>query len=216
MDDYLEMEGLASRVVPVKRKGPVYVNTKITEADLFNENPSYSKTFQTGFKFRGINDKNVFYDETETRLIQNYRNTFINLAYYYKNVDNNNAMCIKTLDMMEKEIPRSVVDMDYRILYDVSNIYYSAGGMDQYKKIAKDIEPIALQNLNISMEDLQSPYNSFSMLERIYVNLKEYDKAIGILQKLQTMMPTAGGVTQEIDHLKQMKQADLKSDTTRK
>ncbi|MCL5031351.1 MAG: DUF2723 domain-containing protein [Bacteroidetes bacterium] len=217
MDDYLEMEGLASRVVPVKRKGPVYVNTKITEADLFNEDPSYSKTYKTGFKFRGINNKNIFYDETETRLIQNYRNTFINLAYYYKNVDNNNAMCIKTLDMMGKEIPRSVVDMDYRILYDVANIYYSCGAMDRFKELAHDIEPIALQNLNISMEDLQSPYNSFSMLERIYVNLKEYDKAIGILQKLQNMMPNAGGVTQEIDRLKQMEQAEQKSiDTTKK
>ncbi len=216
MDDYLEMEGLASRVVPVKRKGPVYVNTKITQADLFDTNPSYSKTYKTGFKFRGINDKNIFFDETETRLIQNYRNTFINLAYYYKNVDNNDSLCIKTLDVMEKEIPRSVIDMDYRILYDVSNIYYSCGAMDRYKELAKDIEPVALQNLNASLQDLQSPYNSFSMLERVYVNLKEYDKAIGILQKLQTMMPNAGGVTQEIDRLKQMQQAEFKADSSKK
>ncbi len=217
MDDYLEMEGLASRLVPIKRNGPVYVNSKITSADLFNMNPSYSTTYKTGFKFRGINDKSIFYDETETRLIQNYRNTFINLAYYYKNVVNDNAMCVKTLDMMEKEIPRSVVEMDYRILYDVANIYYSAGAIDRFKQLTSDIEPIALQNLNISMEDLQSPYNSFSMLERIYVNLKEYDKAIGILQKLQNMMPNAGGVQQEIDRLKQMEQLDKKpADTTKK
>lgn len=58
------------------------------------------------------------------------------------------------------------------------------------------------------MDELQDPSNPFIILERIYVNLKEYDKAISILQRLQNMMPNAEGVQQEINHLKQMKKED--------
>ncbi len=208
MDDYLEMEGLASRLVPFKRKGESFVNTEITSEDLFNENPSYSKTYKPGFKFRGLNDKGVFFDDTESRLIQNYRNTFANLAYYYKYTLNNDAMCIKSLDMMEKTIPHSAVPMDYRILFNISNLYYSAGDVNKFKQFAAEIEPIALQNLNFSDEDLQSPGDPFRILERIYVNLKQYDKAISLLQRLQNEMPNVGGVNEEINRLKQLKQQD--------
>ncbi len=205
LDDYLKLEGLASQLVPQKSTGPEYVDTKITREDLFDLNPSYSKTYKPGFKFRNLNRKGTFFDDTESRLIQNYRNTFIRLAYYYKNDMNNDSMCVATLNKMETEIPRSVVPIDYRFLYDIGNMYYSAGDLPEYKKIAKDVEKEALLHLNSSLNQLQSPYNSFSMLERTYINLKQYDKAIGILKKLQTMLPGAGGVQQEIDRIERMK-----------
>jgi len=208
LDDYLQMQGIASQLVPQKRKGYEFVNTKITDEDLLHENPSYSKTYQTGFKFRGLNNKKVFFNDTETRLIQNYRNVYVRLAYYYKNELNNDSMCVKTLNQMEKIIPRQVVPIDYRFLYDVGNLYYNAGDAAKYKEIANYIVPIAEEHMTASLEDLRSPYNSFSMLERIYVNLKEYDKAIEVLEKLQNMMPNAGGVQEEINRLKTMAKAD--------
>jgi hypothetical protein len=78
--------------------------------------------------------------------------------------------------------------------------------------VANEIIPSALEGLkDVSMDDLSSPYNPYSMLERIYINLKEYDKAIGILQRLQSALPSAGGVQEEINRLKQ-----LSRDTTKK
>ena len=208
LDNYLKMEGIASQLVPQKRKGYEYVDTKITDADLLHENPSYSKTYQTGFKFRGLNNKNIFFDDTETRLIQNYRNVYVRLAYYYKNELNNNEMCIKTLDAMQKVIPRQVVPIDYRFLYDVANLYYSAGDTARYREIAAYVIPMAEKDMPASLNNLQSPYNSFSILERMYVNLKEYNKAIEVLEKLQNMMPNAGGVQEEINRLKTMAKID--------
>ena len=208
MDNYLDMEGLASRLVPEKLIGANDVNPDITYKDLFDINPSYSKTYLPGFKFRGVNDKRVFFDETETRLIQNYRNVYVRLAYYYLNVAKNDSLCIATLDQMDKIIPKSNIDIDYRFLYDIGNLYYAAGDTSKYKLIAADVEKQALQNLDVSANDLQSPYNAYSILERIYVNLKEYDKAIGILQRLETYYPNAGGIKTEIQQLQQMKQAN--------
>ncbi len=207
MDNYLQMQGLASQLVPEKLVGANDVNADITMKDLFNLNPSYSKSYMPGFKFRGINDKNVFFDQTETRLIQNYRNVYVRLAYYYINAEKNKDMCIKTLNKMEQVIPRNIVPIDYRFLYDIGNLYYAAGDTAQYKTISSDVEKEALNHLDVTANDLQSPYNAYSILERIYMNLKEYDKAIGILQKLEVYYPNASGIKSEIQQIQQMKNA---------
>jgi len=208
LNDYLWMEGLALRLLPKKGTELQNVNEQITHKDLFDENPSYSKSYEQGFKFRGLNDKSIFYDDNENRLIQNYRNTFVRLAYYYLNTENNKEMCVQTLDEMFKKMPLDVVPMDYRFLFDVANLYYNCGAIAQYKKEAKVVERDALKNLDESLRDIQSPYNAFSILERLYVNQKEYDKAINILQRLQNMIPNAGGLQAEIQRIEQMKAED--------
>jgi tetratricopeptide (TPR) repeat protein len=212
LDDYLETEGLASRLVPQRKTTAIYVNAEITKEDLLSENTSYSKTFKPGFKFRGLNNKDVFFDETESRLIQNYRNAYLELAYYYYSVKNDNVTIVSVLDMMEKKMPQTVVPMDYRLLYEVGNLYSQAGALDKYRKVANEIIPAAFENLNdVTMDDLASPDNPYSMLERTYISLKEYDKAIEILQRLQNALPNAGGVQEEINRLKQ-----IENDTTKK
>jgi hypothetical protein len=208
LDDYLQTEGLAEILVPQKRTKPVYVNAGICKEDLLHENPSYSKVYCPGFKFRGLDNKNISFDDTESRLIQNYRNAYLELAYYYRTVENDNDTCVDILDAMEKMMPSAVVPMDYRLLYDVGNLYSEAGAIDKYKKIVNEVIPQAMESLNnVTMEDLSSPYNSYSMLERIYISLKEYDKAIGILQRLQTALPQAGGVQEEINRLQQIERS---------
>jgi tetratricopeptide (TPR) repeat protein len=131
------------------------------------------------------------------------------LAYYYHYTLNDNTMCVATLDMMEKYMPRAIVPSDYRILYDVGNLYQACGAPDKFKQVSKDLIPIALANMNdVSVEDLQSQYNPYSILERVYINLKEYDKAIDILQKLQNVVPQEGGVQDEINRIKVLIQTD--------
>ncbi len=205
LDDYLEVEGLASRLVPIKSPNSEFVNTEITKNDLFNTNPSYSKTYKQGFKFRGMDNKNVFFDETETRLIQNYRSTFVKLAYYYHTVTRNDSMAIVTLDKMEKEIPREVVPVDYRFLFDIGNLYNSAGGKKQFNEIVKEVEPKALKAMDDPNVNLRSPYNPYSMLERIYVETKQFDKAINIMKKLDEIYPNSPSIKGEINQLEQMK-----------
>jgi len=205
---YLEMEGLASRLVPRKAPGPEYVNTKITDEDLFDLNPSFSKSYKPGFKFRGLRNKNVYFTDTESRLIQNYRNTFVRLAYYYRVVAHNDSMSIYTLNKMESEIPRNVVPLDYRFLYDIANLYRSNGDVKKFNELANEIVPIATAKLNAPNLNLRSPYNPYSMLERLYVELKQYDKAIGVMQKLQNLYPGAQSIQQEINRLKQMQKVN--------
>ncbi len=207
MDNYLWMEGLAKRLLPKKGSELHNINEEITRKDLFDEDSSYSKTYHEGFKFRGLNNPSIFYDDNQDRLIQNYRNTYVQLAYYYINEKNNKDMCVKTLNVMFKRMPINVVSMDYRFLYDVVNLYNACGATAQFNKYAKVVEDEALKNLDESVNNIQSPYNAFSILERLYIGQKEYDKAIGILQQLQTMLPNAGGIENEIQRIKALKAA---------
>ncbi|MEO8398282.1 MAG: DUF2723 domain-containing protein [Ignavibacteriaceae bacterium] len=189
LSDYLRMEGMALRLVPEKgNKGGEFVNEKVMEEQLFNENPGYSKDFKPGFKFRGLNDPNIFFDENHQRMTQNYRNAYIRLALSYLS-DKRKDLAVKTLDVMEEKIPHNLIDMNVGLLFEVGNLYYSAGAMDKYKKIADEVEQKAITALNADPNDTRSYYNPYRLLMGTYENLKEYGKLLDLWNKLKSMYP---------------------------
>lgn len=106
---------------------------------------------------------------------------------------------------MEELIPHKLIDIDYRILYDLGNIYKTAGDSVKFRSIAREVIPLAYQNMTSDLRSLQSPYNSYRMLEDLYVNLKEYDKALDILYRLQNLIPDDPGLKGEIENIKKLK-----------
>ena len=94
--------------------------------------------------------------------------------------------------------------MDYRLLYNVGNIYYLAGDYDKFKQIANEVIPSAKANLKNSVYETSSPFNSFSMLTDIYIKMKEYGNAIDILNQLKSYYPNDPGLDREIQRVKQM------------
>ena len=97
LQDYLKMEGMTFRLVPEKRKpGSEFINDQIVEAQL-EGNTVASKDYKPGFRFTGLNDPTIFFDDNHTRMIQNYRNAFMRLAVYYRSVGDNQKL-IATLN----------------------------------------------------------------------------------------------------------------------
>jgi tetratricopeptide (TPR) repeat protein len=188
LQDYLKMEGMSFRLVPEKKKpGIEFLNQEIMEKEL-KENPGFSKTYLPGFKFRGLNDPKIFFDDNHVRMTQNYRNAFMRLAIYYINTQND-QQAAATLDEMQKKIPREIIPMDFEILFEIGNMYFTIGAMKQYKEIAGDVEKEALKKLEVNPGDVQSYYNPYRILIDIYDNLKDYKKLLGIWQRLGTMYP---------------------------
>ena len=207
LDDYLKLDGLTYRVVPQKSpERSDYIDVPLLQKEFLTPDSSItiSKGYSPQFLFRGLNNKNIFFTDMEDGLIQNYRNVFVRLASYYQSDLQNNKMALKTLDVMETKIPREDISMDYRLLYNVGIIYYNAGDFDKFKKIASEVEPTAIANLKTSVNQINSPYNSFSMLTDIYIKLKEYGKAVDILNQLKSYYPNDQGIEQEIERIKQM------------
>ncbi|MGA9295752.1 MAG: DUF2723 domain-containing protein, partial [Ignavibacteriaceae bacterium] len=207
LQDYLRLDGMTYRVVP--EKSPVksdFVDVSLLQKELLQPDSSIiiSKDYRPGFLFRNLNNKDVFYSDMEDGLIQNYRNIYVRLAAYYQSSLQDNKMALRTLDVMEDKIPRENISMDYRLLYNVGNIYYMAGDYDKFKQIATEVIPSAKANLKNSVYETSSPFNSFSMLTDIYIKMKQYGNAIDILNQLKSYYPNDPGLEREIERIKQM------------
>ena len=198
LEDYLIMEGMAWRVVPKKNpsKQLEYIDEKIMRAQLMDEPSDYSSSYRPGFKFRGLNDSTIFFDENHERLVQNYRNAFIRLALNYLYTDKNNAKVVETLDKMESKIPRAVIPMDYRIKHDVAKVYFNAGAFKQYEAYAKEVIAAAKEKLVLDPRDFNSWYNSYDLLLTHYENLGRYKEDLAVVQQLKTYVPNEPSIIQ--------------------
>ena len=209
LNDYLIMEGLALKLTPKKGKSNFYyVDENILKVQLFDEPESFSKDYQPGYKFRGLNDSTIFFDDNHSRLTQNYRNSFMRLALHYLYNTGNNEMAVKTLDQMEKKIPRKIIEIDYRLLYDIGSMYLTAGGIEQYNQIAKEIEVIAKKRIEANPRDFNSQYNPYRMLKEIYENQRAYGKLVDLFLNLQSIVPNDPNIPSLLNKYRQLAQAD--------
>lgn len=85
LDDYLRLEGLAYRVLPVKRPKS---NDPYDPFDgTLDVERMYTNMVET-FKYTNLNLEGVYYDENVMRMLSNYHNTFYRLANgYMREVD---------------------------------------------------------------------------------------------------------------------------------
>ncbi len=190
LDDYLVMEGMSYKLTPVRQKDFFRaVNEKIMRQHLLEEPEGFYREFHPGFKFRGLRDSTIFFNDNHRRLALNYRNPFLRLAFYYLNTKREKD-AVAVLDTMEYKIPRKLFPMDYRILNDVANLYYSAGAKDKYEPLAREIEKTLLEQIKKNpLGNLQSQYNPYFMLGEIYSRLNEMDKFDKALETLENALP---------------------------
>jgi len=213
LSDYLIMEGLAFRVVPQKTKDFYSaINESTMWKQLMEEPEGFSKDYQPGFKFRGLNDSTIFMDENHKRLTLNYRNSYIRLSLYYLYANKDKNKAVQVLDKMEEKLPRKLLPIDYRLLNDVANTYFSAGARDRYVELAREIEKVALNDLELNPMNVSSDYNPYFLLKQIYDNLGEYNKFLDVLQKLKIAVPNDPSVDrliQEYTKLAQKTQLEI-------
>jgi len=118
------------------------------------------------------------------------------------------------LDEMEKRIPRDVVKMPYGLELKLSSMYFTAGAIDKYTKMARDIEKIALKQLADNPDSFTDYYNPYRVLSEIYSNLKEYKKGINLFLPLQRRYPDDPGIKGELERFQRM--AALQDSVTKK
>ncbi|MBU1114003.1 MAG: DUF2723 domain-containing protein, partial [Bacteroidetes bacterium] len=214
LDDYLQMEGMALRLVPKKNNSQSsYINEKIMREQLFNEPDGYSKTYQPGFKFRGLNDSTVYLDENHQRIFQSYRNPFLYLGLFYLD-QGKKTEAVEVLDEMEKKLPRSNVKMPDNLLFNLSNFYHSAGAMAQYNAIVNELEPIMLARLEANPNDFQQQYNPYVVLRDIYENRQDYDKLVELFSKLEKVIPGDTNIQGIVARYKALAKSKQNADST--
>jgi hypothetical protein len=202
LNDYMRVEGLTYRLVPIKSdRNNELVNEPLLRKQLFEENPSYSKDYAPGFKFRGFADSTIFYDDNQQRYVSSIRNPFISLAlYYHRQGDDKKAL--ETMDLMEKKIPHKIFPMDYRYFYEVCNIIRAVGGTRQYNAYTQEIEAEALKKMAENPLDNEA----IGILINIYENRQNYDKAIDLLKRIQSSYPNDPSLAAQINRYQALKQ----------
>jgi tetratricopeptide (TPR) repeat protein len=213
LSDYLRMEGMAFRLVPEKRgSNDEFIEPTILKKNL-TEVVGYSKNYQPGFKFRGLNDPKVFLDDNQQRMVQNYRNAFLRLTIYYLS-SNQKDQAIKTLDQMEEKLPNALIPMDYGLLYEISTLYQRAGAQDKYLKLAKEVERLAKTQMEKNPNDVQSYYNPYRILLEIYQDQGRNDKLLEIWQKLESIFPDDPNVKANVERYKALVEGKDTSSTS--
>ncbi|MDG2139078.1 MAG: DUF2723 domain-containing protein [Flavobacteriales bacterium] len=117
LEKYFQLEGLAYRLVPYisnSTDGQTgAINTEVMYENLINR-----------FKWGGLNNSELYFDETNTRMVMNYRNNYARLAEnLFTKKDTLRA--IEVLDKCISEFPREVVSLTYFTI-PIIDIYYKA------------------------------------------------------------------------------------------
>lgn len=209
--DYLQMEGMAFRLVPDKQAaGDNSINYEVMWKQLMTNPDQYSNDYLPGFKFRGMDDPSVFKDDNHIRMAQNYRNAYVRLALYCFNDLNDPTKTLSVLRKMDENLPRSTVGMDYRIKHDIARLLYSLGAMEDYMSYADEIISACERVLETNPTDFSSNYNPYALLMTHYENLGKYSKILDMLLKLKQYLPNDPNIDNMISRYKQL----AKSDTT--
>ena len=209
LDRYFRMDGLAMKLVPYAAPSDEgFIDAKILSANLLNEPKEPNHSFQRGYRYRGLQDSTVHYDENVIRLAMNYRNAFMRLALYYMNVAHDNGKAVEALDSMRSKLPSTVLPMDYRVEYDIANFYNYAGAKEKYEQQSQKLIDKLLDITSKPVtEPFTSQYHPYYMLFSLYQARLEYDKALEVLDRISTAYPTVQGLPQWVQSQKAQVQA---------
>ena len=128
LDNYLELQGLSYRLIPIKG------DTQTGYAGMVNTDIMYDNVMNK-FRYTNLNNPKVYQDETCRRMIQNMKNNFNRLAVALLN-EGKPDKAAEVLAKLEKVMPMRV--MGYTGI-DVENagLWYRAGNKEKGREVSK-------------------------------------------------------------------------------
>ncbi len=189
LDDYLTMEGLTYRLSNnTKQVIDVDAITKnltsiVGDRSWFqdynanannNTGLSISKTYQPGYIYRNLANKDVYVDPQLGRLIQNYRTAFTRLAISHY-IDKNFGKAEKILLDMEEKMPSNVISIPSKELqYQIAQLYAAIGNKSKLEFHLNEL---------IDRDDLD--INDYLLYGKTFVqSLKDYKEAKVIFETI--------------------------------
>jgi hypothetical protein len=193
--DYLELEGLAYKLVPRKRQAYwAAVNEERTRAHLFTDVKQPSREQAYGCLWRGLQDSTVNLDENQRRMISSYRQPFYTLALYLSNVKNKPEEMSAVLDRMEQVVPRHIHPIDFRLKADIAVFYGIAGNKARQKEYLRELADELGPTADSGFNEQFSQYHPLAILLQSYQGLEEYDKALDVVQRIQRIFGSTPGI----------------------
>ena len=191
LDPYLQLEGMASRVVPfvASNRNDLAINEKVMREQILGADKEINKDGSyRGFLYRGLNDPSIFLDENHQRLVGNYRNAFLRLAYHYQDT-RQNEKALDVLKVMETKIPRDIVKIPYQNLYGIASVYRNNGDSATYAKLMQEVVMDAETEWNKNRQDPRVDTTPPIVLMDAYEALGMFDKNVTLINALLVYYP---------------------------
>jgi hypothetical protein len=205
LQDYMRMDGLVFKIVPFKnwRIDPEMLEQKLVEV----------------YKYRNLDDPNVYYDNNIIGLLQNYRSAFFQLIMYYVN-EGNQEKAQELATIMEEKTPSSVIpytNRRYELIkdalllvddsvmlddidisqYSESDLFELGRSLHQYEKFDK--AQMFLENvLELNPENA----GALSYLLNIYERSDQNEKLVQVLEEWLLIRPKDEGARAKLEETK--------------
>jgi len=133
LEDYMQLEGFAYRLVPIKSRSNNRYEAGRIEPDLLYENLMHK------FRWGGMNDPKVYLDDFHVRTVSiiRLRNRFIQLAGELIN-RNDTARAMQVLDRCLELTPDSKIPFDHSII-QIANAYYQCNRFDKANALVNSL-----------------------------------------------------------------------------
>jgi hypothetical protein len=163
LDNYMRMDGLAFKILPVK-----IGNRRIVDPQLMWTNISEK------FQYRNLNNPEVYYDDNTKSLLGNYRSAFLTLAQYHvgnyeKNKDkplqpydpetrawtwqNDKERALQVLDRMNEVIPEDVIPTgNFQLNLAIGQMYEQLDKPEELDKRLRALAKDKTLNLTAAMK----------------------------------------------------------------
>lgn len=199
LQDYLEVRGLAMKVVPRKTQNPwLNINEDSMHKELFTDVQTPSKDLAFGFRWRALQDSTVHFDENQRGLLRNYRQAFFGFAVYVINVKNNAKEAATILDRMEQVMPHKVIPLDLELKSRLASIYKLADDRQPYREFSQEIVDELAPQVAKGFTEALASQNAYIILLESYEAIGKYDRALSLLQDIQKAYAKTPGIEQFI------------------
>ena len=192
LEKYLQMEGLAFRL----RSQPVpSVNYEKLSENLMNvvDGDKWETNYSPGYKYRNLNNPDVYLNPNIQKLLQNYRSAFLQLGmerfrklsesqklslFPSKSLDSLKYETLKPLNIMSELMPEDILPISSKeMTLQMGQIYHDAGDIEKGKTIFRKFH-------NSTRPDI------VGFLLNIYKQNGYINESIDILQNWTETFPT--------------------------
>jgi len=159
MQQFLRMDGLDFKIVTVG--GQYQISPERLHSTLFEV-----------FRYRNLNNPDVYYNDNIKGLLQNYRAAFLRLASYYAELDDKEKLQ-QVLDKVDEVLPESIIPIpDHRASLHVGQLYRASGRIEAFETRVKKL-----------IEDHPDFSDAYRNLLHLYQTENRYEDAADLLQK---------------------------------
>ncbi len=223
LNKYLRMDGLVFKLVTYTDQP---LSPSHLETNLFNK-----------FRYRNLNNEDVYYNENIKGLLRNYQGSFYSLAQYYAKEKMYDKMTA-VLDTLNKVMPDTVIPMRKELQFEMGRMYYMGGEHDKFKRVLSRLMQRGDVSLNERLQyagwysqlyrddadaiveyvqDLVSDYpnqaDTYYWLAGHYLRTEQYQNGIDILNRWLYIKPDDKTAKTQVDQFQKLL-AEADKDTT--